>query len=458
VTVNNSQGVQAGDHNHQTNVFLHRSSNLSALNPHSAAAKVRAMTRDEAVEALASVPADDAAEILKVILLDDEPSAVSLLAHLNGRFSRSVIAVLAPVASWLESLPDASAAIAERERADRARLGSRLAEVEHAGPSPRGTHGFRQRHVKGVIMWSEHGTYVVSPDHATRVDRDLGFPLTSANGTTTSSFGTSASFQHFEGPFRHHRRTCEQSGLTCGATAYFTTHARRVTRGGIGDYHAGTGGPAGPLGLPTTDDRLAGPSPSGTSGWRQDFEGGVVYHAKDGGVFTLSPAVARYHDGRRGVARLGFPTGPERAVTSSAGAAAVAQEFERGVTVYSSASSGTHAVHGDFANVYSDHDWLGFPTSDETIDEITPLGNRTWQQFQGGAIYQRPRTDPVVVAQAVAKALAADPALIRRIGFPVAPEQRLTDDETDRVQLFERGLVTVRGGLATVWTAARGAR
>jgi WD40 repeat protein len=48
----------------------------------------------------------------------------------------------------------------------------------------------------------------------------------------------------------------------------------------------------------------------------------------------------------------------------------------------------------------------------------------------------------------------ADTRLIRRLGAPIAADQPLTTDRSERVQLFEHGLVTVRAGAAQAWIPA----
>jgi hypothetical protein len=235
VDASHGRGVQAGDHNQQTNYFVqHQGLDLGVLNTHTAADKLRDLSRDDAVIALARIPAADAAEILQALIADDENLAVSLLAHMKRSLAEAVIALFTDPPPWLADLPAASAAIAECERRSRSILGDRTDQVSYAGPSRAGTDGFYQGHVNGAICWSpKGGAHAVKADLDTvDGDRNLGFPQ-----TDELSAGTDVWLQRFE-----------------GGTVYRLGTKLLMLPRAIAEVHEANGGTTGALGVPLREE------------------------------------------------------------------------------------------------------------------------------------------------------------------------------------------------------------
>ncbi|WP_433381011.1 LGFP repeat-containing protein [Actinoplanes sp. CA-142083] len=426
--VNRGRGVQVGDQNTQTNVFMPSQSqplNLGALNWHVAATKVRELSRDNAVVALAAVPLADAVGILAIVLGEAEGVAVSLLAHMNPARCRELVTALKRQRPWLEQLPAAAAEIAGLERKALGSLGERTGQVEHIGPSTEGTHGYRQPHRNGQILWSpRRGALEVQAPHLyDGTSGVLRFPLGSPEPAPRSAQGTEGTFQRFEG----------------GAAVYRTEmYGVRAIFGFIGAYYRESGGPAGPLGYPAGAAERIGPSRHGKrAGWSKRFEGGTVYRVpretEGYDSVSVSSEIADYHHAQGGVAgRLGFPTREAVRVTSSFGTEAVGQTFE-GATVFVS-RHGTFMVRDAVGTL---NVRLGLPSSEE---------NDGRQDFEGGAIFSSADGE-----FSVRKGIL-EPA--RRLGFPTTAEQRLGENADDFAQFFEKGVITVRDGVVRSWVSA----
>ncbi|WP_433380975.1 hypothetical protein ACQPZX_16270 [Actinoplanes sp. CA-142083] len=469
VDASHGQGIQAGDNNHQTNVFMQQAPiDLAALSSHGAADKVKGLSRDDAVVALARLPVDEALKILEVVLADDEGLAVSLLAHMNHRRAQELVAELKAVKPWLENLPAASAAIAACEQAARVELGERVGQIEHAGPSGLGTEGYRQRHRNGAILWSARGGATVVPPPAADVQGVLGFPLGVARRAQRSPSGTDGTFQRFEGP----------SGE--GATLYCSErHGFAAIQKPFLTYHDRMGGTGGQLGFPTRPADSV--SHTLTTVLHQPFEGGMVYAASlrspgrlvAVGVFA---EMLEYHEAHnRIMGPLGFPLDDAVDVVSPHGTSGRRQDFTGSggedsgpATIYTS-THGTFAVRSSIRARYEQLAGavgsMGLPIAEEVDSRIYALGlRRGYQAFEGGAIYttsgrrasflaaawqKRERT--IEVRKAVIEMFASSPGLERTLGFPREVEKRLAESDDDAVQFFENGVVTIRGGRAQAW-------
>lgn len=148
-----------------------------------------------------------------------------------------------------------------------------------------------------------------------------------------------------------------------------------VVRGGILGKYAALGGVTSFLRFPTTDEQ-----PGAGGGFHNHFQGGSIYwsaatgaHEVHGGIRTKWLAL-----GAEG-GFLGYPRSDEIAVTGG-----LANQFQHG-TVYWSAATGAHEVHGAVLSRYlalgGTGSRLGLPTSDEyTVD----VGRRS--DFQHGAL------------------------------------------------------------------------
>src|SRR5690348_13773540 len=116
VSISDSQGTQVGTGNTQYNLTVKQAldpASLGALNPHSAAERIRQLPHDDAVDLLAKSLPEDAASALKALLAADEDKAVELLADISPVKTRELIRPFVLQEPWLESLPEAAVATAE---------------------------------------------------------------------------------------------------------------------------------------------------------------------------------------------------------------------------------------------------------------------------------------------------------------------------------------------------------
>lgn len=148
------QGTQVGLGGVQYNTWAARSSldpvTLSALNPHTAVARLQQLSHDELVDLFARASPRDMARILKLMLEVDEALAVAALADLNLRKATELIRSLDGVDPWLVSLPEAAEAISRR--AAELGWGHAIGTVEHVS-EPTGLHAFVRRYEDGSIYW-----------------------------------------------------------------------------------------------------------------------------------------------------------------------------------------------------------------------------------------------------------------------------------------------------------------
>jgi uncharacterized protein with LGFP repeats len=455
--VSHSRGVQAGDHNTQTNVYLSAPAlDLAALSWHGAAEALRKLSRDEAVVALARVPVADVAGILTILLAGPDGLAVSLLAHMNPARARELVAALGKERPWLALLPVAAAAIAECEQWAREKLGERVAEVEHAGRSGWKTEGYRQRHANGEILWSPRGgAHPVPALHAELggATGRLGFPLTSPG---PESAGTR---QLFEGPVSFTEETCARFGIRYGGAIYGSeAHGLHAVWGDIGEYYERSAGPGGPLGFPVAAPTEFSLGYHQAAGLSQEFEGGTVYRLPGGAdgprTVAVCSDISDYHRSHGGVSgELTFPLREAAEVVSRYGTAGRYQFFDGGV-VYTSAH-GAFTVRDRFREVHRElgagRGHLGLPTSEVTVSvTANSLSPRHYQIFEGGGIFDGPSGTFSVRTPVVDLLESAGLRLTVQLGFPVENERSM-GDEDEIVQFFEGGVVTVREGRAEVW-------
>ncbi|MBO3747510.1 hypothetical protein J5X84_15640 [Streptosporangiaceae bacterium NEAU-GS5] len=308
----------------------------------------------------------------------------------------------------------------------------------------------------------------------------LGFPLTADEPAGRSSFETEGSYQRFEGPRDYSQDICERLGLRCGATVYWSAkYGAHATGGVVGETHEKLGGTWGEWGFPVTDESEAGPSRSGLgmTGRVQRFEAGNVYYTEQTGIFMVPGPIATFHDGwPKGAAGvLGFPVSPALAAAPSPyGTSGTFQRFEGpfdypedilsnwsetegrgGATVYSSKACGTHMVRSGVGRVYErmggTGSWLGFPTSCERRGTLSAEEKkRVHQDFEGGRIFWR-GGNAFAVFQLVVDLLERQSDADQRLGFPISAAKSLAADANETIQFFEHGVVTVRDGMAEAW-------
>ncbi|NNH70126.1 trehalose corynomycolyl transferase [Nocardia uniformis] len=147
------------------------------------------------------------------------------------------------------------------------------------------------------------------------------------------------------------------------------------TTGAIGARYDEVGGPTGPLGDCTGDER-------GRDGGRQqDFEHGAIYWTPDSAAWEVHGLIGdKYEDIGGPPAALGWPVSGELPTPNGVGQF---NRFQTGNIYHSPA--GTHPVYGAILDEYARQGYengrLGFPTSGE---ESVPAGRRT--NFERGWI------------------------------------------------------------------------
>jgi hypothetical protein len=195
--------------------------------------------------------------------------------------------------------------------------------------------------------------------------------------------------------------------------------------------------PAIMLGLPVGVVRDAAPSPRGTRGHLQRFEGDIrfgdysddvlelvgnrcaasIYWAEAIGAFATYGAIGAVFERARGTDGLhGFPLNHEgEAGRSPFGTVGRYQRFEGtlpypmkfdecaggicGATIYWAEAYGGHSTWGEIGGAYEreggTYSSLGFPTSD--VEGLVDAGDHYIQRFEGGLIDWYPGGQPTVV-------------------------------------------------------------
>lgn len=461
---------------------------LIAFTPLEAARRVARMPHDQAVYRIVDAPAGRSGEILEALLDEDEGKAVALLADIRRETAQDLINAMASPPVWLRDLPAAAEAIAQRQRKNRAVLGSSMKSLAHARPSRQGTEGYYQRFEGGTIHWTAVSGAVITTGEIAEYHRSkkgsggkLGFPFSPCMNNGSSSFGTSGSWQRFEGMRKYHQDICARIGA-CGATVYWSEKSgAHATWGSIGGLYERADGAEGWLGFPATDEESAGPSHrdpgEGTTGLCQRFEGGAIYYTGKTGAIAVPAHVLAYLDSHHGVTSArGFPVSPEiKAADSPYGTTGRCQRFEGtcdypkdildmwsdqegpgGATIYTSVSYGTHCVGWGngvlYERLHGTSGELGFPKTDEV--DARQSENEPWcttQEFEGGTIFFKMEYGSVIVSRTIMEWLHEHERVLRRLGFPVKGEGSLTSGDGDRMQFFEHGVVTIRDGAIEAW-------
>jgi hypothetical protein len=464
---------------------------VESLNPRETARRLAHMRVDNALRVLAAASVAASAEVLDVLLSDDQALAVQILAHARRHKARELIAAMSSPPDWLKALPDAADAIENRERELQAKLGQSTGPLSHSA-SRVPTHGYLQDYEHGQIHWSLRGGAQATRGSIGKCYRALGgvkktmlgFPLTAeADALPSAVSGIKGRFQRFESAANYCRDVCEAAGVPFGATIYWSAeHKAHPTWGGIGEFYEIAQGTGGWLGFPMSGEIEAGPSGrddgKGTTGVYQRFEGGSVYYSKKTNVIAVPAPIAdhleRHHRGVTG--GLGFPVSPRmQAGPSPYGTEGHYQRFEGkwdypqdilghwtdrerpgGASIYTS-DHGTHCVGWGNGVLYErlggTTSWLGFPTSDGTA--VPASGNapqHAIQEFEGGAIYYTPKHGSVTVPKASMDYLTEHPDIRQQLGVPVKRPQNSPPDAL--VQFFEHGVITDNDGQIDAWVRA----
>jgi serine/threonine-protein kinase len=177
----------------------------------------------------------------------------------------------------------------------------------------------------------------------------------------------------------------------------------------------------------------------------------MIYWSDGGGACAIMGVIAEYHTASGGTGgEFGFPLSEQMPMVESPfGTKGAGQAFERGF-IYSSAR-GTYGVSGAIFNKYyslsASGGWLGFPTA-EVASEGEEWG--TGQSFEGGTVWVvRGHHEPVAVPAATMELLTRD--AMRALGPPVSDEASVGSGDTERIQFFRDGVVSLRDGRREVW-------
>jgi len=198
------------------------------------------------------------------------------------------------------------------------------------------------------------------------------------------------------------------------------------------------------LGYPLTDETA---TPDGRGRYNH-FQGGSVYWTAATGAYEVHGAI-RGKWSSLGWERsfLGYPLTDETATPDRAGR----YNHFQGGSIYWSAATGAHEVHGAIRGKWSSLGWergfLGYPLTDETI---TPDGIGRYNHFQGGSVYWTPTTGAHEVHGAIRDRWSILGWERSFLGYPTSDELS-TEDGTGRYSEFQHGSIywsPVTGALA----------
>ncbi|TSE00743.1 esterase [Skermania sp. ID1734] len=226
-----------------------------------------------------------------------------------------------------------------------------------------------------------------------------------------------------------------------GRVFYSQATGPQVVAGRIGGAYQANGGPNGPLGLPTSGEKVL----PDLIGRYQAFQHGSIYwnplvgaHAVRGDIFTAW--------GKQGYERgpLGYPTGEEVKTPHKDGSV---QAFQIGA-MYFSPANGTHSVQGlimqKYASLGYEDSWLGFPKSDE--QGLKNLGK--FNEFENGYIYWSPLSGAWTVHKGpIFDAWKSVGFENGRLGFPTSDEFPVPGGVQ---QSFQFGYILIKDGKAEI--------
>ena len=186
----------------------------------------------------------------------------------------------------------------------------------------------------------------------------------------------------------------------------------QVLQGAVLAKYLAAGGPTSALKLPTTGEVAV------TGGSRVIFAGGHIYRSAAGGARIVSGAIlAKYLASGGPAGRLRMPTSDEVAVPR--GRSAIFQ----GGRIYWSSATGAHTVWGGNLTKYlaigASGSYLGLPITDEYV-----VSDTTRNKFQYGWIIWYPGKGPLVLGvwrPSVKTVTAAEIPYTYRSGCPVGP-------------------------------------
>ncbi|MDP9883153.1 peptidoglycan/xylan/chitin deacetylase (PgdA/CDA1 family) [Sinomonas atrocyanea] len=193
--------------------------------------------------------------------------------------------------------------------------------------------------------------------------------------------------------------------------------------GGIRTEYLGRGGPGGFLGFPRTDETTT----PGAAGRYNDFAGGSVYWSAATGAHEVHGGIRAEYLGRGGPAGfLGFPVRDESPTQAPTGRYS---DFTGG-SVYWSPATGAHEVHGAIRARYvglgGTASILGFPVTDEAG---APDGIGRYNHFSGAngsSIYWDPLWGPHEVLGGIRSRWSSLGWEHGRLGYPISGEYSIT--------------------------------
>lgn len=219
-------------------------------------------------------------------------------------------------------------------------LGFPISDELDAAPSPRKTEGKYQEFEGGTIYWcSKAGAHPVRDKireffHAQGGTRSrFGFPVTDELPAARSLHETKDAYQYFEGRWDYPEDVPSYpQGIRYGATIYYSARGTHATLDGIGACYERVGGTNAVLGFPTSSEQDATPSPQGTVGRYQTFEGGSIHWCEK---YHSVPITGRildiYNQAGGSGGAFGFPIAAEETTPAKDGRVGRQQRFEGGI-------------------------------------------------------------------------------------------------------------------------------
>lgn len=161
-----------------------------------------------------------------------------------------------------------------------------------------------------------------------------------------------------------------------------------------------------------------------------------------GGCFVAEPILGKYN----AMGGAGGILGPCTTNTNPTADGGVYNHFQNG-SIYHSAATGTHEIHGAISDKWNSLQWelgpLGYPISDETA---TADGIGRFNHFEGGAIYWTSATNAHAVYGAIFDLWETRGLEASCLGYPTSDEY---DDGSLRRSDFQRGYIN--------WSSTQGA-
>jgi uncharacterized protein with LGFP repeats len=204
-----------------------------------------------------------------------------------------------------------------------------------------------------------------------------------------------------------------------GGTVYWTpADDAQVIKGAIRAGWKNLGGDAGPLGTPRTEEI-----------WSADrkflytsFTGGVITYTAAAGPKAVHGLIAEHYQALGGVTStaLGIPVTSEMVAP---GDRARYNHFSASASIYWSAATGAHEVHGNIRLLWGQLGWEASPLGLPITDELVISGGRgRYNAFVNGLVMYSPQTGTHEVLGDIARRYAAMGREASSLGYPVSGE------------------------------------